>query len=144
MPDHRLKSRDLKARAVRYGLLEDWYGEEFAGTEMAAHTDAGEPLSDALDRLIGDFGNDEIACYVRLAQNWRSYCGEALEKYLTPAGIRDGVLTLTIPHSGLLSMINPSIELIHAKIRESFGNDFCKEIRIISGGRRTRQSKSRG
>ena len=135
---HTLKSRDLKARAVRFGLLRDWYGEETARTEIAAHTDQGEMLSDALDRLLNDFGKEDVSGYVRLTQNWQDYCGEALVKYLTPCGLKDGILTLTVPHSGLLSLINPSVELIHNKIRENFGDDFCREIRLVSGGRRKR------
>ena len=139
--DHRLKSRDLRARAIRYGLLEDWYGTDHARVEMAAHTDPGENLADALDRLVADFGNTEVTGYVRLVQDWPQYCGEALAQYLTPNGLKDGVLTLTVPHSGLLSMINPSIELIHAKIRETFGNDFCREIRLSAGARRRRRTQ---
>ena len=136
---HTLKSRDLKSRAIRFGLLSDWYGEDFARTEIAAHTDQGEMLSDALDRLIKDFGKEDVSGYVQLTQNWPEYCGEALAGYLTPAGLKDGVLTLTVPHSGLMSMISPSIELIHDKIRKSFGPDFCSEIRLIAGSRRKRR-----
>ena len=132
--DHQLKSRDLRARAVRYGLLRDWYGEEAARTEMAAHTTQAKPLAEALDSLIRDLGSDEVSGYVQLVRDWRSYCGEALEKYLTPAGLKDGVLTLNVPHSGLLSVIQPSVELIHAKITEKFGPDFCRSIRLQTGG----------
>ena len=77
-----LKSRDLKARAIRYGLLRDWYGEENARTEIAAHTVQAEPLADALDRIIKDVGRDDVSGYVQLTQNWQEYCGEALIKYL--------------------------------------------------------------
>ena len=133
---HNLNSRDLKARAIRFGLLKDWYGEETARTEMAAHTDQGEMLADALNRLMKDFGKEDVSGYALLTQNWQDYCGEALFKYLTPNGLKDGILTLTVPHSGLLSMVQPSIELIHAKIRENFGDDFCREIRLVSGSRR--------
>ena len=129
-----LKSRDLKARAIRYGLLRDWYGEENARTEIAAHTVQAEPLADALDRIIKDVGRDDVSGYVQLTQNWQEYCGEALIKYLTPSGLKDGVLTLTVPHSGMLSIVQPSIELINSKIREKFGPDFCREIRLITGG----------
>lgn len=131
---HTLKSRDLKARAIRYGLLKDWYGEETAGTEIAAHTVQPELLSNALDRIIKDVGRDDVSGYVQLTQNWQEYCGEALVKYLTPSGLKDGILTLTVPHSGMLSVVQPSIELIHSKIREKFGPDFCSEIRLITGG----------
>ena len=138
---HTLKSRDLKARAIRYGLLKDWYGEDVARTEIAAHTDPGEMLSEALDRIIKDVGRDDVSGYVQLTQNWQEYCGEALVKYLTPAGLKDGILTLTVPHSAMLSVVQPSIELIHSKIREKFGLDFCREIRLITGsGSRRRRS----
>ena len=136
---HTLKSRDLKARAVRFGLLKDWYGEDRARTEIAAHTDQGEMLSDALDRLIQDLGKQDVSGYVLLTQNWQDYCGEALVNYLTPNGLKDGILTLTVPHSGLLSIVQPSIELILAKIQEKFGADFCHEIRLITGSRRKRE-----
>ena len=106
-----INSRRRRERAVRYGLLRDWYGEEAARTEMAAHTDPGAPLTDALDRVLTDLRGNELADYARLAADWRTYCGEALEKYLTLSGLRDGVLTLTVPHSGLMSMISPSLEL---------------------------------
>lgn len=135
-----LKSRDLKARAIRFGLLKDWYGEEAAKTEIAAHTDQGELLADALDRIIQDVGRNDVTGYVELTQNWQDYCGEALVKYLTPSGLKDGVLTLTVPHSGMLSVVQPSIELIHAKIREKLGPDFCSEIRLITGSSRRRRS----
>lgn len=139
--DHRLKSRDLRSRAIRYSLLESWYGEERAQVEIAAHTDPGENLADAVDRLVSDFGNEEIISYIRLVQDWPLYCGEALAQYLTPNGIKDGILTLTVPHSGLLSMINPSIELIHSKIRQTFGEDFCREIRLIAGAGSRRKKR---
>lgn len=134
--DHRIRSRKRRVRAIRFGLLRDWYGEETARTEMAAHTHPGEELSDALDRVLNELKGDELSDYARLAANWRNYCGEALEKYLTLGGLRNGVLTLTVPHSGLLSMISPSIELIQARIAADFGRDFCREIRLVSGGRR--------
>lgn len=132
--DHRLKSRDLRARAVRFGLLRDWYGEEAARTEIAAHTDPGISIGQALDRVIRDLGSSEVTGYVQLVRDWQNYCGEALVKYLTPAGLKDGVLTLNVPHSGLLSVIQPSIELIHTKIIEDFGPDFCRSIRLQTGG----------
>ena len=134
--DNRIRSRRRRDRAVRFGLLRDWYGEEAARTEMAAHTHPGEELSDALDRVLDGLEGDELSNYARLAANWRTYCGEALEKYLTLGGLRDGVLTLTVPHSGLLSMISPSVELIRTRISADFGRDFCREIRLVSGGRR--------
>ena len=134
--DHRIRVRKRRVRAVRFGLLCDWYGEEAARTEMAAHTHPGEALSDALDRVLNELEGDELSDYARLAANWRTYCGEALEKYLTLGGLRNGILTLTVPHSGLLSMISPSIELIQARIAADFGRDFCREIRLVSGGRR--------
>jgi hypothetical protein len=140
---HNLDSRDLKARAIRFGLLKDWYGEEAARTEMAAHTNQGEMLADALERLMKDLGKDDVSGYALLTQNWQDYCGEALVKYLTPEGLKEGILTLTVPHSGLLSMVQPSIELIHNKIRESFGEDFCREIRLISGSGSRRRSRER-
>ena len=136
----RINSRRRRERAVRYGLLRDWYGEEAARTEMAAHTDPGAPLSDALDQVLAGLRGNELADYARLAADWRTYCGEALEKYLTLGGIRDGVLTLTVPHSGLMGMISPSLELIRSRIAADFGEDFCREIRLVSGGRKRRPS----
>ncbi|MBQ9502515.1 MAG: DUF721 domain-containing protein [Lentisphaeria bacterium] len=139
--DHRIRSRRRRVRAVRFGLLRDWYGEEAARTEMAAHTHPGEELSDALDRVLNELEGDELSDYARLAANWKTYCGEALEKYLTLGGLRNGVLTLTVPHSGLLSMIAPSVELIQARIAADFGPGFCREIRLASGGRRRPASR---
>ena len=134
----RINSRRRRDRAVRYGLLRDWYGEEAARTEMAAHTDPGAPLTDALDRVLAGLRGNELADYARLAADWRTYCGEALEKYLTLGGIKDGVLTLTVPHSGLMSMISPSLELIRSRIAADFGDGFCREIRLVCGGRKRR------
>lgn len=133
---HRIKNHSPRARAIRFGLLRDWYGEEAARTEIAAHTQQSELLADALDRVMSSLEKQEISDYVKLTQNWSGFCGEALAKYLTPEGMIDGVLTVTVPHSGLLSMISPSIELIQSKINDTFGQDFCKEIRLISGGRK--------
>ncbi|MBR7105173.1 MAG: DUF721 domain-containing protein [Lentisphaeria bacterium] len=130
--DNKINSRDRRARAVRFGLLKDWYGEEYARTEIAAHTHAAEPIANASDRLMDSLEQKEISDYIKLTQNWPSFCGEALAKYLTPDGIQDGVLTLCVPHSGLISMISPSLELIQNKINASFGPSFCRQIRLTT------------
>ena len=66
---HTLKSRDLKARAIRYGLLKDWYGEETAGTEIAAHTTSGELLADMVERYVDDLNHDEIGNYMEISSS---------------------------------------------------------------------------
>ena len=142
---YQLKPRDLKSRRVRFELLRDWYGEETARTEIAAHTTSGELLADVVERYVDDLNHDEIGNYIRLTSNWENYCGEALVRWLVPAGIRDGVLSVEIPHSGLAAMINPSLELIRNKINQDFGADFCHSIRLVpgSGSRSTRRSKTK-
>ena len=142
---HQLKPRDAKARRIRFELLRDWYGEETARTEIAAHTTSGTLLADVVEHYVEELKHDEIGNYIRLTANWKNYCGEALVRWLVPSGIRDGVLSVEIPHSGLTAMINPSLELIRDKINQDFGSDFCRSIRLVpgAGSRATRRSKTR-
>ena len=140
---HQLKPRDPKARRTRFELLRDWYGEEAARTEIAAHTDPGEWLSNVVERYVDELNHDEIGDYVRLTSRWENYCGEALVRWLVPAGIRDGVLSVEIPHSGLAAMITPSLELIRNKINQEFGADFCRSIRLVPGAGARAQRRTR-
>lgn len=125
--------RGRRERRARFDLLRDWYGEEYARTEITAHTGKPRSIADVMDIILDDMDDPVLKKYAELTNNWSDCCGEALAQWLTPAGIRDGVLTLTVPHSGLISIVNPSIDLIRASIVERFGTDFCCEIRVITG-----------
>ena len=131
-----VRRRELKERRKRYTLLEDWYGTEYARTEMAAHTGEASLLADDIDEFIKSIDQSEYKCFIELAANWQSIAG-ALSKLAEPAGLKDGVLLLSVRHSALLRELNGVSELLLAKLQKKSGAELIKEIRLVcSSGRR--------
>ena len=121
--------RELAERKKRFGILSDWYGEEYARTEISAHTSKPHLIADDVEAVFSEIKIDETNYYVDLAANWGSIAG-AVSKLATPCGMRDGVLFVSVRHSALVRELQSVSELIIKQINQRYGENFCREIRL--------------
>ncbi len=137
--------RELKKLRERAALLSDWYGEEFAATEMSdsAHSSQPVQLGTVLEGLLGEFENPDTGKFLKIESSWRRIAGAQLAALAHPAGFRDGTLFLEVRHSALIAELTPSLDLICGRINEVFGAGFCGEVRLTIGGGRSRRSPAR-
>lgn len=131
------RKKELYERRKRFGMLSYWYGEEYARTEISAHTGKVHSLKDDINKLLGEITTGESTVYIDLTANWQTL-GGAVAKLTTPGGLRDGVLFLEVRHSALLRELQNISEILLPKLNERFGEGTIKEIRLISATRRTR------
>lgn len=131
------RKKELYERRKKFRLLADWYGTDYASTEIAAHTSAMHVLSDDIDSILENISTRENTAYIDLAANWQQF-GGAFAKLATPGGLKDGVLMLEVRHSALLRELQNIAEIIIPKLNERYGEGIFKEIRLISAAGRRR------
>ena len=123
-----------KLRKNRLSLLRDWYGSDFAATEIAAHLSQPHSLQDGVHAVMAQLETPEARALRALRMRWPEVAGAWISRVTVPAEWRDGVLTLEVRHSALLRELKPSLELL----REAIGRTFdcpCAEVRLsIAGG----------
>ena len=127
------RTGERKSRKDRFGLLSDWYGEDYARTEITAHTVQPYLLNQDLDILVNKFKRDSIRNYLDMVSRWQELVGEALSRMTSPGGMVDGCLALEVRHSALLRELNQVTEMIREKINREYGEDFCREIVLTTG-----------
>ena len=131
------RKKELYERRKRFGLLSDWYGEDYAKTEISAHTFKVHSLGDDINDLLGQITTRENAVFIDLSANWQTL-GGAIAKLTTPGGLRDGVLFLEVRHSALLRELQNISEIILPKLNEHYGESVFKEIRLTCANNKRR------
>ena len=123
-----------RIRSKRLSLLRDWYGRDFAATEIAAHISQPHSLQEGVRAVMSQLETPEERALRTLRERWPEIAGAWLSRMTVPAEWRDGVLFLEVRHSALLRELRPSLELL----REAVVNHFdcpCTEVRLsIAGG----------
>ena len=136
------RKKELYERRKKFNLLADWYGSDYARTEIAAHTSVVYDLSDDINAILKDVVTEENAAYIDLVSNWQQF-GGAFAKLATPGGFKDGVLMLEVRHSALLRELVNISDIIMPKLSERYGDGIFKEIRLTSAaGRRCSNTPS--
>ena len=132
-----------KLHRERLGLLKDWYGEEFAAAEVAAHVSTPVPLGEGVRKLMGALETPERRILRILRDNWDETVGPAISKLAEPLSWNDGTLTVEVRHSALLMELNPSLELLKTAVNAKLTDAECKEVKlaIAGGGRRRPRSR---
>ncbi len=129
------RARERKKRNRRFRILEDWYGTDYASTEMAAHTSQPEAVSDVMGRLLTHINTPENSLFLQLSSRWPEIAGAQLARLTTPQKLEEGILFLEVRHSALLRELAPSLDLILKKIRSCFPeNDLCREAKLVISG----------
>lgn len=133
-----------KLRKNRLSLLNDWYGSDFAATEIAAHISQPHSLQSGVRAVMAQLETPEARALRALRERWPEVAGAWISKLTVPADWRDGVLVLEVRHSALLRELKPSLELL----REAIGRRFdcpCAEVRLsIAGGAAALKSGASG
>ena len=130
------RARELRKLRERESLLADWYGREFAETEIAATGHSPQPvkLETVLDGVLEEFSGADTGNFLKVEKAWQNIAGAQLARFASPDGFRDGVLTLAVRHSALIAELTPSLDLIRDKVNRVLGQDFCSEVRLVASG----------
>ena len=122
----------LVQRRRVYSLLSDWYGQERADSEIAAHTGTPRPLGDILQEISGEVLNGDAADFAKIDAVWEEIAGKTVARFARPLGCRDKVLTLGVRHSAMVTELRPSLDLLKEKINLELGENFCRDIRLTA------------
>ena len=131
------RKKELYERRKQFGLLADWYGEDFAKTEIAAHTNPVHNLNDDIQSLMDEVVSRESNVYMDISANWKSI-GGAIANLTTPGGLKNNVLFLEVRHSALLRELQHVSEIIIPKLNERYGDNTITEIRLINASKKQR------
>ena len=123
-----------KLRKRRLALLTDWYGDNFAATEIAAHISHPHPLQAGVRAVMARLETPEERSLRTLRECWPEVAGAWISRMTVPAEWRDGVLFLEVRHSALLRELKPSLEILREAVARRFECP-CTEVRLsIAGG----------
>ena len=123
----------------RFGLLREWYGDDFAAVEVAEHVSHPVTLQRSIEELMAGIETPEVMALQRLRMRWPEIAGGAFSRFALPCAWKDGTLTLEVRHSALLRELKPALEIIREAVKRHFPDVACTEIVLtISGGTRKR------
>ena len=124
-----------RMRRERLSLLSDWYGPEFAATEIGGHLSRPRSLSSGIRSVMAQLETPEARALRRLREMWPTVVGAWLANMTLPDSWRDGTLVLAVRHSALLRELQQSLELIRDTVNDKLPEVPCREVRLnISGG----------
>ena len=133
-----------KVHRERLELLSEWYGRDFASTEVAAHVSSPVPLGQGVRQVMAALESPEKRILRTLREKWTETVGSSIAGLTEPLEWKDGVLFLEVRHSALLGELRPSLELLKNAINSKLADTAkCSELRltIAGGGRKIRQKR---
>jgi len=132
--------RDVKKLRERYNLLSEWYGKNYAATEMAAHSHTPQPhaLTDILPEVVSEMNAPEARKLLQLDRVWNKVIGESFARFVKPGHFKGDELFVEVRHSALVAELQPITEELRTRINAELGENFCSAIRIIASGSRPR------
>ena len=133
----RFNLRMRRKHRERFGLLREWYGDDFAAVEVTEHVSHPVTLQRSIAELMAGAAAPEVMALQQLRMQWPEIAGGAFSKFTLPGSWKDGVLTVEVRHSALLRELRPSLEIIREAVKRRFPNVDCSEVVLtISGGTR--------
>ena len=131
----RFNRRMKRKHRERFGMLREWYGDDFAAVEVAAHISHPVTLQRSIAELMAGVGAPEVLALQQLRMQWPEIAGDAFSRFALPGSWENGVLTLEVRHSALLRELRPSLEIIREAVKRRFPEVDCTEVVLtISGG----------
>ena len=114
--------------------MSDWYGEDYAAVEIAAHISQPRSLQSGIRAVMAQLETPEMRALRSLREKWPEVAGAWIGRMTFPGEWHDGILVLEVRHSALLRELKPSLELLREEVSRRFDCP-CREIRLsISGG----------
>ena len=140
----RFNLRLRRKHRERFGLLREWYGDDFAAVEVAEHVSHPVTLRRSIEELMAGIEAPEVRALQELRVKWPEIAGGAFSRFALPCSWKDGVLTPEVRHSALLRELRPSLEIIREAVKRHFPDADCREVALtISGGTRKVTPRSR-
>ncbi|MBE6379377.1 MAG: DUF721 domain-containing protein [Lentisphaerae bacterium] len=96
------KFKSNQQRRELEDMLGEWYGKEFAASEITSRTNGVRKLSTLLDDLLEKKLNDQTRQLMLLRGEWESLIGPPLNKFLYLVNIQDNELVLEVSHPAFL------------------------------------------
>ena len=120
-------------RKQRLSMLSDWYGDDYAAAEIAAHLSQPRTLQNGIRAVMAQLESPEMRALRSLRERWTEVAGAWMSRMTFPGEWRDGVLILEVRHSALLRELKPSLELLREEIARRF-DCHCREIKLSISG----------
>lgn len=131
----RAKAKQEKQRYIIRQALRDWYGPEFARTEMAAYPGDGQKLASFVDKVMSKMAGQDTLSLMNLKEKWDEVAGLQISKICRPVSIKDQLITVEVDHNlWLRELMGPTKDLLIKNINNACGKDFCSDIRFIMPG----------
>ena len=117
-------------------LLGEWYGDDFAATEITAQTDEPRKFSEILDSLLEDKLNTSAMQQLELRENWESMIGPPLNKITRFVTVKEDSAVIEVAHPAFLMELqrSNSAELWSRKLQQKFPDLGIKKIVFVPKG----------
>ena len=137
----RFNLRMRRKHRERFGLLREWYGDDFAAVEVTGHVSQPVTLQRSIEALMATVESPEARALRQLRERWSEIAGKDFARFAVPASWANGILTLEVRHSALLRELAPALDLIRDAVRRTLPEVACNEVTLtISGGMRKKRS----
>ncbi|MDD3886533.1 MAG: DciA family protein [Victivallaceae bacterium] len=135
-PKARRGGLSLRKRGERYAMLKDWYGKEYANTEISAHTAKAVSVAELIENQCAEAMGGQTAVWLEISTHWLSIAGAQFARLATPAGLDGGTLLLEVRHPLIIRELAGSTDLILDRVRSCVkGGRVCTEIKLVPSGR---------
>ena len=136
--DNRIRSRRRRDRAVRFGLLRDWYGEGGSDGELMKYLPSSQPLGDVLQRVMRRKLPHGVADFRTISDRWTEIAGAVAAKHTTPLSFSNKTLFIEVEHPAYLASVRTKAvqAAILARITELIGAGKCTALTFTPAGRR--------
>ena len=118
-------------------ILRNWYGKDQGEAEMLRYTPETRPISDPLDKVMGKLIPPWEMKISRIKNDWAMIAGAENARRCQPAFLNNGIFYIEVSHPAYrIALETPRIKKqLLERIQEIIGNELCREIKFIAGGR---------
>ncbi len=116
-------------------LLRDWYGRDYAMTEMAAHTPQAVKIGGVLDGVLARAAGPDAVLTEKLRQAWPELLGPALAPQCGFVRFHGKIAVVEVVHPIWVVELNRMKRLLAAKMNTALGESRIADIRFIPAGR---------
>lgn len=117
-------------------LLSEWYGSEFAASEITCRTDEPEKLSNLLDGVLEKFIDRKAVLTNQLREKFPELVGNPLNKFAFLVTIKENTAIIEVKHPAfLIELRKPQVsgDLL-VKIQAEFPDLEVTELNFVPAG----------
>lgn len=134
------KFHSVRDRREIEDMLGEWYGKEFAASEITARTPEPRMLADLLDELMKQKLDESAQQFMQLQEQWAEIIGAPLNKFTRVASVQEHKALVEVAHPAfLLELRKPAVsDLWIKKLNAAFPALEIREIIFMPTGQRLR------